>query len=277
MRWRRRVLFAFLPLLLAVSPQAAPPRIVSLNPSLTAIVLALGAGPTLVGVDEWSSRQQPDVRGLPTVGGLFNPSLEAVVALEPDVVVIVPSAQQRALRDRLRTLGIEVLELSNISLEQLLDSIERLGRLVGRPEAAAQRLAEIRRAWAEAEREARARPRPRAVLVLQREPLYLVGRGSFLDAMLGAAGAANAAAVFDDPYPRVALEWLIDASPEVILDASDDPQPAAAYWARWPSLPAVAAGRVVPVPADQVTLPGPYLDRGLGILVAALREPGASP
>jgi len=266
----RLALLAVVPVMLAVAAEPSAPRIVSLSPSLTAILVSLGARSTLVGVDEYSARQQPEVAGLPTVGGLFTPSLEAVVALEPDMVVLVPSAQQRDLCNRLRGLGIEVLELANIDLEQLLASIETLGSLVGRSEAAAERVTTIRRAWQQAERAAAERRPVRAVLVLQREPLYLVGRGSFLHAMLSAAGADNPAAVFPDPYPRVALEWLIAAAPEVILDASEDPADAASYWSRWPSLPAVATGRVVAIPATEVTLPGPRLDHGLRILSQAL-------
>jgi len=270
-------ILALVPVLLAVAAEPSAPRIVSLSPSLTAMLVSLGARSTLVGVDEYSARQQPEVAGLPTVGGLFTPSLEAVVALEPDVVVLVPSAQQRDLCNRLRRLGIEVLELANIDLEQLLASIERLGRLVQRPEAAAERVSAIRRAWQRAERAAAERRPVRAVLVLQREPLYLVGRGSYLHAMLSAAGADNPAAVFPDPYPRVALEWLIEAAPEVILDASQDPTDPASYWARWPSLPAVAAGRVVAVPASEVTLPGPRPDRALRILSEALYRGDPTP
>ena len=80
--------------LLAAGAEPAP-RVVSLNPSLSAIVLALGAGDTLVGVDEWSARHQPALAGRPRVGGLFDPNLEAIVALAPSVVVLVPGAQQR--------------------------------------------------------------------------------------------------------------------------------------------------------------------------------------
>ena len=85
---------AALALLLALAAGAAgapPRRIVSLNPSLTAILLALGAQDALVGVDSFSAQQEPEVAGLPTVGGLYNPSLEAVVALAPDLVVFVPT------------------------------------------------------------------------------------------------------------------------------------------------------------------------------------------
>jgi iron complex transport system substrate-binding protein len=272
-----RPLLLVLPALLAAAGAPAAPRIVSLNPSLTAILVSLGARSALVGVDDYSARRQAAVAGLPTVGGLFNPSLEAVVALEPDVVVLVPSAQQRDLRDRLRALGVEVLELPNIDLEQLLASIRALGRLVQREEAATARVAAIRSAWARAERARAGRPAVRAVLVLQRDPLYVVGRGSFLQAMLEAAGVDNPAAVFEEPYPRVALEWLIEAAPEVILDASEDPTDAGAYWARWPSLPAVGSGRVVAIPASAVTMPGADLDRGLRILADALQAAVPAP
>ncbi len=263
-------------------PAAAEPaaqRVVSLNPSLTQTLLALGAGAALVGVDEYSAREEPAVRGLPRVGGLFDPSLEAVVALEPDLVVLVPSAQQRDFRGRLEALGIPVLALANISLAEVLDGVLALGERVGRGEAARVRVAEVRRAFAELSRESAGRERERAVLVLQREPLFVVGRGSFLDAMLAAAGLANAAAEFGEPYPRVSTEWLIAQAPELLLDASEDPEPPTRYWARWPSLPAVARGRVLALEAGAVTLPGPWLDRGLRRLAAAVaaEAPGAGP
>ena len=245
---------------------------VSLNPSLTATLLALGAGDALVGVDDWSARVEPDVAALPRVGGLFNPGLESIVALEPDLVVLVPSAQQRNLRERLEALGIEVLALTNIRFDELLASIEALGERLGRGDAARSRVAAIRSAFASREQRAAAGPRPRAVLAIQRDPLYVVGAGSFLDRMLTAAGATNVAGAFDEPYPRVGVEWLITAAPDVILDASRDTESAAAYWARWPSLPAVAAGRVIDVDASQVTMPGPHIDRALEVLAEAVRR-----
>jgi ABC-type Fe3+-hydroxamate transport system substrate-binding protein len=93
--------------------------------------------------------------------------------------------------------------------------------------------------------------------------------------MMAAAGAENVGNEFAEPWPGVTHEWLLAAKPEVILDAS---QGAAAdvtrYWKRWPSLPAVKQGRVVAVPEGVVTLPGPWLDRALVTLDAALaRKP----
>ncbi|MFI5217694.1 MAG: ABC transporter substrate-binding protein, partial [Candidatus Limnocylindria bacterium] len=133
----------------ALPAASEPParRVVSLNPSLTATLLALGAGGQLVGVDDYSARQQSAVRALPAVGGLFNPRLEAILGLAPDLVVRVPSAPPRDLRARLVALGVEVLELPNITLAELLASIEALGARVGREAAARARVQEIQRAW----------------------------------------------------------------------------------------------------------------------------------
>jgi iron complex transport system substrate-binding protein len=246
-------------------PVRAAKRVVSMNPSLTSILVALDAREVLVGVEEHSLRLHPELAELPVVGGLFNPSIEAVVALAPDLVVLVPSAQQRDFRGRLEALGIEVLALPNISVAEILATIETLGERVGRSAQARRRVAEIRAAFAEASVASARRAAVSAVVVLQRDPLFVVGTGSFVAEILAAAGARNLAAEWSEPYPRVAIEWLIAAAPALILDASDDPIAAADFWRRWPSIPAVAAGRALVLPRT-ATFPGPYLDHALRAL-----------
>ena len=249
------------------------PRIVSINPSLTAILLALDAGDALVGVDDFSAAQQPSVAHLPRVGGLFNPSLEAVVGLRPDAVVVVPSVEQRDFVARLRALEIRVLLFENIELDQVLANITELGALVGRSERASARVSAIQRTRAAAAALTRELPRPRTLMVLQREPVFAVGSGGFIDEMLSAAGAENLGAALGEPYPQVAVEWLVDAAPEVLIDMTDEPGDPLAYWSRWPAIPAVAAGRVVGLEPKTVTLPGPFLDRALRRLVEVIHGP----
>ncbi|MEN8162336.1 MAG: helical backbone metal receptor, partial [Myxococcota bacterium] len=159
-------------LVLAVAAGAEPVgarRVVSLNPSLTAMVIALGGRERLVGVDDYSART-PEAAGLPTVGGLYNPSLEAVVALAPDLVVLVPSAEQRGFRERLETLGIARLAFDPVSFDEVLAAIEQLGHAIGRDAAAASRIAAIRATRSRVEAAARALPPLSGVLVLQRDP-----------------------------------------------------------------------------------------------------------
>ena len=257
------------------SPPAAPVhRLVSLNPSLTAILVALGADDRLVGIDDYSARLQPGLAALPRVGGLYNPSLEAVVGLEPDLVVLVPSAEQRGFRAQLAALGIPQLALDPRGFDDVLETILTLGRAVGREPAARERVERIRAVRERVETATRGLPRVPTVLVLQRDPIFLIGRGSFVDDMLSSVGARNLGAQLEGAYPRVAREWLLRQAPELLIDSARDPEPAARYWARWPSLPAVAHGRVVSIGEGLVTLPGPDLDRALLALVEIV-HPGA--
>jgi iron complex transport system substrate-binding protein len=265
------LLWAALPLRAgATSPVAQ--RVVSMNPSFTRILVAIGARDALVGVDDFSARAEPSVATLPRVGGLYSPSLEAVVALRPDLVVLLPTVEQRGFQERLAELSLPVLALDPVSFDEVLASIRTLGARVGRSTEAAARIAAIERARDAVRRAVAGRPPLRAVLVLQREPLFVVGRGSFLDDMLALAGAQNLGAELGETWPRASTEWLVAAAPDAILDSDADPLPARSFWSRWPSLPAVAKGRVVAVDAGQITLPGPDLDRALVALARALHR-----
>ncbi len=254
----------------SAAPSEPASRVVAMNPSLAAMLLAIGARDAVVGVDDYTRGTQPEFADLPAVGGLATPSLERVVALSPDLVVVVPSFEQRDFRAQLREVGIPLLELDPRRFDEVLAALRALGHAVARREQAEARVAAILRARDEVERAVRDLPRPSALLVLQRDPLFVVGRGSFIAEMLESAGARNLGASLDGPYPRVALEWLVTSAPEVLLDSSRDATPAAEYWKRLPSLPAVRADRVVGLSPGTATLPGPWLDRGLWILARAL-------
>jgi iron complex transport system substrate-binding protein len=241
-----------------------------MNPSLTRILVAIGAGDVLVGVDDFSAKAEPKVASLPKVGGLYSPSLEAVVALRPDLVVLVPSVEQQSFRQQLDALSLPVLALDPVSFDQVLATIRTLGARTARAEAAEARVAAIERTRTAVRRATAKLAPPRAVLVLQRDPLFVVGKGSFLDEMLALAGATNLGAALGEAWPRASAEWLVAAAPEVVLDSDSDPLPASSYWKRWPSLPAVTHDRVVAIDAGDVTLPGPDLDRALVTLARAL-------
>ncbi|MBY0401142.1 helical backbone metal receptor [Myxococcota bacterium] len=258
-----------------VRPAAPALRLVSLNPSLTAIVARLGAADALVGIDDYSARVVPELADRPRVGGLFDPSLEAVMGLAPDRVLLVAGLEQEAHGAALRRLGLTVEVFENERYEQVLGNIDRLGRLLGRETAAAARIAAIRRLRAAVEAAVEGRERPRTVIVLDRSPLYLVGGETFLDELLRAVGAENLGAKVAKGYPRGSLEWLVAAAPELVLDLSpqsEAPQSEAplAFWSRWPSLPAVKSGRVLALDATRISLPGPELDRALRELAVAV-------
>jgi iron complex transport system substrate-binding protein len=250
--------------------EESAPRLISLNPSLTAITLRLGSGEALVGVDEYSARLFDEVASLPRVGGLFDPALESVLALRPDRVLLVAGIDQQSHGQRLTRLGLEVEIFENERLDQVLENIARLGKILHREQAAAERIAAIlgmRQAVADA---VVGRRRPATLAVLDRSPLYLVGSDTFLDEMLESVGAQNLARGLSAGYPRGSIEWLIAAKPELLLDLTPGGEDSRAFWARWPSLPAVVAERVLTLDASRISLPGPELDRALRELAVAV-------
>lgn len=258
------------------SPRATGPRLVSLNPSLTAIVVRLGRADALVGIDDYSARLYPALAELPHVGGLFDPSLEAVVSLRPDRVLLVAGVDQQSHAERLRRAGLEVEVFRNERMDEVLENIERLGRMLDREEAAAERIGAIRRMRAAVHEAARGRRSPDTVAVLDRSPFFVVGDATFLDEMLVAVGAHNLGAALGSGYPRGSIEWLIDARPGLLLDMTPDDEGSAAFWARWPSIPAVDAGRVVEVDASRISLPGPDIDAAMRELAVAVHGEGVS-
>jgi len=257
-----------------------PDRLISLNPSLTAIVLRLGGGAKLVGVDDYSARVLEAVSDLPRVGGLFDPSLESVMALRPDRVLLVAGVDQRSHAARLARLGLEVEVYENERLSEVLENIARIGRLLGREEAAAGRIRAIRSMYAAVSRATEGLGQPRTLAVVDRSPLHLVGAATFLDEMLEAVGALNLARSLGAGYPRGSIEWLIAAGPELLIDMTPNgPETGSGseFWSRWPSLPAVEAGRVLTLDARRISLPGPDLDRALRELAVAVHGPSIGP
>lgn len=268
-------------LIVAIGPAPAqaepdrgrPQRIISLNPSLTAIVLRLGGEAKLVGVDDYSGRVVEAVGERPRVGGLFDPSLEAIVALRPDRVLVVAGVDQQSHATQLERLGIAVEIFQNERLSEVLGNIERLGRLLGREQAAAARIEAIRAMRAAVAEAARGHGRPGTLAVVDRSPLYLVGGETFLDEMMEAVGARNLARELGTGYPRASVEWLIRVGPELLLDMTPTvgtADSAAAFWSRWSSLPAVAADRVLTLEAARISLPGPDLDQAFRELAIAV-------
>jgi len=117
------------------------------------------------------------------------------------------------------------------------------------------------------------RARPKTLAVVDRAPLYLVGSETFLDEMLETVGARNLGRELGTGYPRGSIEWLIATGPELLLDMTPrtgEVDAGAAFWSRWPSLPAVVDGRVLSIDARRISLPGPDLDGALRDLAIAV-------
>lgn len=239
-------------------------RVVTLAPSLTDTVLALGAGDVLVGVSRFDER--PEVRALPRVGGFVDPSVEAVAALKPDVVLVQPSPGNRGPVEALAGLGICIVSLRLASVDDVLVALRATGTVLGRTaqgEALAQSLERTR---AEVRARARGLTPVRVLVAYGFQPLVVAGPGSFADELLRDAGGTNVAADAGRAYPVWSVERALGAKPDVVLDASNSGAGREALHA----LPGLRDARWVTLPSPALLHPGPALGQGLWELFRAL-------
>jgi iron complex transport system substrate-binding protein len=251
----------------------APPvahRVVTLAPSLTDTVLALGAGELLVGVSRFDER--PEVAALPRVGGFVDPSVEAVAALKPDLVLVQPGPGNRAPVEALAGLGISILALRLSSVEDVLAALRATAAALGRAQRGEELVQGLLATRARVRARARGLPPVRVLFAYGLEPLVVAGPGSFADELLSDAGGTNVAADAGRAYPVWSVERALGARPDVVLDASEG----AAGRQALQSLPGLREARWVRIPSAALLHPGPALGQGLEELFLAL-HPSLAP
>jgi vitamin B12 transport system substrate-binding protein len=229
-------------LLLAVSASTvAAPRVVSLAPSLSEIVVELESADLLVGVLDGGDRP-PMLQDLPSVGRYGQLDMEHLLSLKPDLLLLWPGSVGPAQRQQLKGLGIPLYIADPHSLDQLITQIEAIAMQLGRPERGVQRAAQLRVRLEELrQRYRRATPLPVFYQVWDR-PLYTVGGGQIISDALAVCGARNVFADLSVPAPQVSVESVLQRNPQVIL-ATEQAQLDA--WKAWPQLPAVTQGRLL--------------------------------
>ena len=261
---------------------AAPDRIVSMSPAVTETLFALGVGDRVVGVTRFCFEPEA-ARSLPKVGGYLDPNWEAIVALEPDLVIGMES--QGEMERRLGALGIPVVRVDQHRLTGILDSFELLGRVCGVPD----RGKELRRTvegQLENIREAvRGLPEPRVLLSVGRRvgggritSLWTAGPGTFLNDVLAEAGGVNVVTgSMAGAYPELTVEGIVELDPDVILDlvpeGEDDHgmiESARNDWKNLDVVRAVSSGRVEVLSGRFLSIPGPRVAEIVEVFARAL-------
>jgi iron complex transport system substrate-binding protein len=266
-----------------VSPEtaAAPARIVSLAPSVTEVLFALGLGDRVVGVTRFC-RYPPEAERIPDVGGYLDLNFEAIVALAPDLVVAIQDHD--AARTRLEDLGVPVLQVDQESLAGILDSISAIADACGVPDRGRRLADEIRGRMAAVERRVHGRQRPRVLAVVGREVghgslsnVWVAGRTTFYDELIELAGGTNVAPASAVVYPEISREGLYHLDPDVILDLladlderGVDPAEAMADWGDLPMLAAVRSHRVHEIVHELAVVPGPRIGQLVEEIARAL-------
>ena len=266
---------ALLCLLLLAAAPVQRPRIVSLIPSLTEDLFAIGAGGQVVGVSQFTDYPAAAAR-LPQISSATSIDAEKVLSLHPDVVVGIRA--QAALSSDLRRLGLRTVLIADDSYEDIYTDLHVLGALSDHAREAAALATRLRGEAARLEAGVPRGDRPRVFVVLGTAPVFTVGNRSYIARLLNMAGARNAASDLREAYGRYSAEALVAAQPDVIvadkaagLDAVLDRPP-------WNALRAVREHRVYVLDdADLLERPGPRFVGGLRWLIEHLHPHSGRP
>jgi iron complex transport system substrate-binding protein len=254
---------------------ASPRRIVSLAPSATEMLFALGAGPEVVGVSQYCD-YPPAARKLPQVGTFITPNIETIMALRPTLVIGPSISSNLRVVRALQVNGIATLMIDDDSVAAIEQSVQQIGDRIGRSNNAHRLVGEIRRRIDSVEERLRGVPARRVLMVVGHQPMVAVGRGTFLDELLTLSDSTNIGAASQQIWPRLSIEYVIASRPDVILDGAmgTDPSTPDVFWAAYPSIPAVKNHRVFGYPNDPTLHPGPRIWQTLEI-IAQLIHPEA--
>jgi iron complex transport system substrate-binding protein len=249
-------------------PPARPRRVVSIAPSLTDLVVAMGLADRLVGVTRFDDA--PEVARLPRVGGYLDPSAEAVVALRPDLAVWIDDDGGVAAVRRIADSGVPVMVLRVVGVRDVVAGARTLGRALGEAAAGERVARELSESLARA-RAAGSAPRPRVLFVLGHEPLVVAGPGSYPDELLRLAGGEN---VVRDarPWSFYPVESAVADDPTLVIDAGVLEPPETL--ARLVAIAAVRRGDVRRLSDDSALRPGPRFARALAELARILHSAG---
>ncbi|MGI6034524.1 MAG: ABC transporter substrate-binding protein [Limnochordia bacterium] len=243
----------------------APQRIVSLAPSNTEILFAIGAGDQVVGVTDYCN-YPAEAQQKPKVGGFSQPNLEQIIALRPDLVL--GTGMHDGVMKDLDRLGLTGIIISPETVAEVFTAIERAGFAIGRDREAKALAESLRERFLAVQRDVAGKDRPRVLYQVWPDPLIVAGPGSFVDSVITLAGGENIAGDAARGYPQFSSEMVVIRDPEVILypkthgsaEMADFPlRPG------WESLIAVKANRLYSIDGDMISRAGPRI-------VAAMEE-----
>lgn len=227
-------------------------RVVSLAPSLTESIFAVGAGDKLVGVTTYCNYPE-EARSKEKVGDTQTPNIERIVALKPDVVFVSTASQLEAFMNTLDDQGIAVYVMDAKSLNDIFEDLRTLGSLLGTEASANALVADLDKRV----KEISVSEPVRVFVQISNEPLFTIGKDSFLTELVAKAGGISVTRDVPSGYPKLSKETASAMDPDVIIlsDSEDNREPNAVF----KSSDAVKNGRVYRIDADIISRPGPRL------------------
>ena len=243
-------------------------RIVSMAPSITEVLFAVGLGDNVVGVTRYCDHPV-EAQAIAQIGGYFDPSYETIVQLEPDVVMLLPEHHQH--REHLERLGLQTFVVKQTSVEDILASISGIGSACGVSARARELVADLRARTEAIERRTTGMPRPGVLVSVGRQwgggvikDVFVAGKGTFMDELVGLAGGTNVYERGVIAYPTMSSEGILSLNPQVIIEITPELEERGlsdeAVIRDWDSLPGIHAvrdGRVHVFTDHFAVVPGP--------------------
>jgi iron complex transport system substrate-binding protein len=254
-----------------------PLRLLSLAPNVTEILFAMGLGGQVVGRSNYCT-YPPEAASVPAVGDTLQLNLQEVIRLQPTVAFLI--TRRSEVPRRLEGLGVRTVALQSDRMGQMLEAIRTIGRETGHEADAAALLARIQADLDGVRRRVAGRPRPKVLfafpMTVGSARIMVAGRGTFVDDLLGVAGAENAYPEAAD-WPSIGPQQVVALAPQVvIINATGEDAPAdraqaiRRAWDSLPSVPAVAAGRVHVLTESYLTIPGPRVGLAARLLAETI-------
>lgn len=246
-------------------------RIVSLAPNLTEIVYAVGAGDRLVGNTDYCD-YPAEAKQVAKIGDTMHPSVERIIALKPQIVLVSTASQLEAFTKQLDQQGIAVYVTNPGSLDEIFKSIAAFGEMFGTADQAARVAADLRKRSDTIARALAGATPVRVFYQVAGEPLYTIGREAYLTDLVKRAGGVSVTADVPDAFPRYSDEAALSAKPEAIILPTGGSMGTANSSVASPlrDSPAVRNNRVYKINDDFLSRPGPRLLDGLEALAHAL-------
>jgi iron complex transport system substrate-binding protein len=248
-----------------------PERIISLAPSNTEILFAIGAGDKVVGVTTYDDYPE-EVLDIEKIGDFNGINLERIIELEPDLVINYGDGVTEE-NERLIEAGIQIAGFEPESIEEITDTILRIGEITGHKQEALDLVDEMTSKEAELLARIEGLESKTVFYEIWHEPLMAAGPGSFIDELIAIAGGENVAGDAEGDYPQFDLEQLIERNPEVYLTANDLPEKTVESIKERPGyseIDAIKNDRVYLIDGNVISRPGPRIIEALEMIVEAI-------
>jgi iron complex transport system substrate-binding protein len=253
-----------------ISSSKTPQRIISLSPSITETVFALGLSDKVVGVTDYCD-YPPEVNLLPKVGGFINPNLETIISLQPDLVIML--ANQQRVVEQLKQLNVQTLPVLNSSLEDIKQTIKVIGQQTQHQQQADELLNKINQKIAFIAKKTKGLARPRVMITMghsidsqHMKQIFIAGQHDFYNDLINLAGGENAYQAQQPNVPSLSVEGIMQLNPQVIIDiypeAEDHNSDLVQVMHQWNNLKYVDAiqnKRIHLIEENYATIPGPRI------------------